>query len=401
MTLHGAGCCLIDYLYASVDFSSPAFAAARSRKEGDGGLAPGRLVFAEDFERFIGKPYDEALADLTGGATSDAHNLGGPSVVSLAHAAQLLKGGAAGTDHRVRFFGVRGGDETGLLVDRALGRLPFDEARVAIVDAATPRTDVLSDPRYDDGNGERTFINLIGAALSLRPEDLDDGFFDADLIALGGTGLVPPLHDGLTAVLRTARRRGAATAVNLVYDFRSELSAPGEKWKLGAKDDAYPYIDLLVADREEALKTSGRADAAAAIDWFLAAGVASAVVTDGSRDVLLASRGGLFAPQDLRAMPVSAAVNGELRAHPERRGDTTGCGDNFVGGLLASAMEQRAASPHSLDLVEACALAIVSGGFACFTVGGTYYEAKPGEKRERLLPYLAAYRDQLAKEGRA
>jgi hypothetical protein len=49
-----------------------------------------------------------------------------------------------------------------------------------------------------------------------------------------------------------------------------------------------------------------------------------------------------------------------------------------------------------LDLREACALGIVSGGMACFTVGGVYYESRPGEKRELLAPYLADYRRQLA-----
>ena len=211
MTLHGTGCCLIDYLYASVDFSSPAFAAARSRKEGDGGLTPGRLVFAEDFERFIGVPYAEALAALTGGAASDAHNLGGPSVVSLAHAAQLLTGGpsARADGDVVRFFGIRGDDDTGRLIREALDRLPFDETRVAVVDAATPRTDVLSDPRYDGGHGERTFINLIGAEGAFGPEDLEDGFYDADFVALGGTALIPRLHDGLPGILRAAGARGA------------------------------------------------------------------------------------------------------------------------------------------------------------------------------------------------
>jgi sugar/nucleoside kinase (ribokinase family) len=398
MTLHGTGCCLIDYLYASVDFSSPAFTAARSQREGDGGLTPGRLVFAEDFERFTEKPYEQVLAEITNGAESDAHNLGGPSVVSLAHAAQLLAGreprGAAA--HSVRFYGVRGDDETGELVSDALSRLPFDGARVSVVPAATPRTDVLSDPRYDGGHGERTFINLIGAAASFRSGDLEAGFFDADLVAFGGTGLVPPLHDGLTGLLKKAKHRGATTVVNLVYDFRSELSSPGKKWKLGTGDDAYEYIDLLVADREEALKTSGAADTEAAIASFLAAGVGAVVVTEGSRNVRLASRGGLFAPLEKQSLPVSVAVNEELREHPERRGDTTGCGDNFAGGLLVSVMEQLAAAPVGrLDLVEACIWAIASGGFACFTIGGTYYESRPGEKRARLEPYVEGYRRQL------
>ena len=392
MTLHGAGCCLIDYLYARADFSTEAFAAARSRTPGDGGLSPGKLVFAEDFERFAGEPYAAALARLTGGAAPDAHNLGGPSVVALAHAAQVREG----SGDSIRFFGARGDDATGDLVSAALARLPLDEARVETLPGATPRTDVLSDPGYDGGHGERTFINLIGTAGSYGPERLPEDFYDAEIVALGGTGLVPPLHDGLTGILRKARARGAATAVNLVFDFRNEQRLSGGKWPLGADDDAYPFIDLLVADREEALRTTGRNDTDAAIARFLELGVGAVVVTEGRRDIRLASRGGLFAPMSLRSLPVCEAVNEELAAHPERRGDTTGCGDNFAGGLLASALEQLAAAPRGkLDLAEACVWAAASGGFACFTVGGTYYEGRPGEKRERLLPYVDAYRRQL------
>ena len=54
----GAGCSLLDYICADVDFTSAAFAAYRSRDPGDGGLEPGMLVFGEDFERFAGRPLD-------------------------------------------------------------------------------------------------------------------------------------------------------------------------------------------------------------------------------------------------------------------------------------------------------------------------------------------------------
>lgn len=395
MIIHGTGCCLIDYLYAQVDFSSPAFLAARSLREGDGGLTPGRLVFAEDFQRFIKKPYNQALGELTGGREPTSYNLGGPSVVALAHAAQLLNGQGHGVD----FYGVRGTDSTARLIDQALARLPFHGVHLVEKDAATARTDVLSDPNYDHGHGERTFINLIGAAGKFYPSDLPNDFFDADLVAFGGTGLVPPIHDALTSLLKKVRSRGGWTMVNLVYDFRSDLTAPGQKWNLGIQDDAYPHIDLLVADREEALKTSGQSEVDAAIRWFLAQGVGAVIVTQGSRNIRIASRGGLFAPQELQSLPVCEAVNRELAEHPERRGDTTGCGDNFAGGLIAGLVQQLdAGSPSrgNLDLTEACVWANASGGFACFTIGGTYYEQRAGEKRERLLPYVQAYREQLA-----
>ncbi|MDR1302443.1 MAG: carbohydrate kinase family protein, partial [Treponema sp.] len=260
MVIHGTGCCLVDILYARSDFSTAAFQRALSRKEGDGGLTPGRLVFAEDFERFMGLPYENALSLITGGAEPSSRNLGGPSVVALAHAAQML-----GDKAEVRFFGIRGADTLSDFVESALRRLPFKEYRLLEKGGSSPRTDVISDPNYDNGHGERTFINLIGAAGSFHPEYLEDGFFDADITAFGGTGLVPPIHDGLTGLLKRARSRGAVTLVNLVYDFRSEITAPARKWKLGVKDDAYPYIDILVADRDEALKTSGTASTEEAI----------------------------------------------------------------------------------------------------------------------------------------
>ncbi|AEJ18298.1 carbohydrate kinase family protein [Gracilinema caldarium] len=395
MIIHGTGCCLIDYLYAKVDFSSPAFIAARSREAGDGGLSPGRLVFAEEFERFIVKPYQQALETITGGATPDRFNLGGPSVVALAHAAQML----AKPEYEVGFYGVCGTDNTAKLIETALEQLPFSLVKLTRKNGSTPRTDVLSDPSYDNGHGERTFINMIGSAAFFTPEDLQEDFFQADIITFGGTALVPPIHDALTDLLIRAKDKGALTFVNLVYDFRSELLHPNEKWKLGRYDDAYQYIDILVADREEALKTSGKPTIPEAIAYFLDRGTGSVVVTEGASHIHLASR----RPHTLqyRTMPVCEKVNRELEEHPELRGDTTGCGDNFAGGLLANVAEQLTAVSsgkfNEYDLEEACIWANAAGGFTCFVIGGTYYEQSPGEKRSRILPYVTAYREQLSR----
>ena len=392
MVIHGTGCCLADILYAHSDFSTPAFKRALSLREGDGGLTPGRLVFAEGFERFTGKPYDVALAEITGGPP-DSRNLGGPSIVSLAHAAQVL-GDAA----EVRYYGMRGSGEAGDFVEAALARFPFKEYRLTRKEGAEPRTDVISDPRYDNGHGERTFINLLGAASRFGPGDLDDSFFDAGIVAFGGTALVPLIHDGLTSLLKRARDRGAVRVVNLVYDFRSEAAFSGKKWKLGLMDDAYPLIDLLIADKDEALKTSGTPETGEALRWFLARGTGAAIITDGSRPVKFAASGkGFFSPVEQGSLPVCEAVNRELADYPERRGDTTGCGDNFSGGVITSLAEQLAATPRgNADLGECAVQGAVAGGFACFTIGGAFYEKYPGEKRALLAPYIEAYRNQLA-----
>jgi sugar/nucleoside kinase (ribokinase family) len=99
-------------------------------------------------------------------------------------------------------------------------------------------------------------------------------------------------------------------------------------------------------------------------------------------------------------MPLSTfPVSTKVIESQEKRGDTTGCGDNFVGGLIASVAEQlqrnRQAQP---DLQEALSWAVASGGFACLYVGGTYLEKEPGEKKEKVSVFQEAYLQQFEKE---
>ena len=91
MRIAGAGCSLVDFFYTNVDFGSDAFLKLRSRTRGDGGLEPGRLVFLDDFERYAGMPYRDAIRPLVGERAPDATNVGGPAVVPLILAAQLLR----------------------------------------------------------------------------------------------------------------------------------------------------------------------------------------------------------------------------------------------------------------------------------------------------------------------
>ncbi|MDR1175636.1 MAG: PfkB family carbohydrate kinase [Treponema sp.] len=439
ITIHGTGCCLIDFLYPATDFNAPAFREKLSLEDGDGGLAIGKLVFAENFEKFVKVSYESALKEIAGGTPS--HNLGGPAVVPIVHAAQVL---GSGVSARVCFYGARGDDETGCLVEEALVRAGFTPSNPpghvpAGQDAAhtkpdggvrpipgtlvtkaesggqrdgttasytltrckgpTPRTDVLSDPGYNNDHGERTFINLIGAAGEFGPEDLGDGFFDADIVAFGGTALTPKIHDSLSELLGRAKQRGARTVVNLVYDYRSEQAAPGKKWKLGKNDDAYPFIDLLIADRDEALRTSGCSSAVDAAGWFVKKGCGGAIVTEGTKPLRLTAGTRLFKPLAETELPVSEAINRELAAHPEKRGDTTGCGDNFAGGVIAGLAEEMdrrpAGTPDGIDLREICIPGIAAGGYACFTLGGVFYEKRPGEKRELLAPFVEAYKREV------
>ena len=387
MIVSGVGCCLVDRLYNHLSFGSDVFAPFLTRTKGDGGLAPGRLVFKEEFDRFAGVDFLRTLPQLTSGRQAETMNVGGPCIVALIHAAQL-----SGDAATCRFYGCHGDDEDGRFLRSALKKTPVDTTAFRLEKGdVTASTIVLSDPGYDNGNGERAFINAIGASWKYRPDELDDAFFASDAVVFGGTALVPQIHDALTELLAAARARGCFTIVNTVFDYRNEKAHPDRKWPLGKSDDSYRHIDLLITDHEEALRLSGTQSTAGALAFFRSNDVGAAVVTNGVRDVCVYSSGKRFAGIET-ALPVSEAVAGELKKGSA--GDTTGCGDNFAGGVIASTVAQLRQGNERLNLVEACRWGVVSGGFACFYTGGTWFEKYPGEKSNLLAPYYEKYLNQ-------
>lgn len=385
----GVGCCLVDLLYKDIDFSSGSFRPFISLKRGDGELTPGHLVFNEEFVEFTGSPFEAVLNQITGGRTPDKKNIGGPSIVSLIHAAQLTDPGNC----EVRFYGRGGNDDAGKYLVSALQETPVVLHDYQLTENITPSTVVLSDPSYDNGHGERMFINSIGAAWDYKPDDLDEEFFHSDIVVFGGTALVPVIHDHLTELLRKAKLNGCLTIVNTVFDFRNEKLNPDKKWPLGRSDDSYQYIDLLIADQEEALRLSGKKSTEAAIRFFLDKNVSALIITNGSNNISVYSNGQLFEPLALTELPVSHKVVDELKTNKD--GDTTGCGDNFVGGVIASIVKQLHSGVQHPNFREACYWGIVSGGFACFYMGGTWFEQKTGEKLSKIKPYYESYQQQI------
>jgi sugar/nucleoside kinase (ribokinase family) len=386
----GIGCCLVDQLFNDIDFGSDIIRQYLSKKRGDGGLTPGHLVFQEEFEKYSGSSFDIVLNKITGGRTHDKVNIGGPSIVSLINVAQLIDKAHC----EVRFCGRGGKDEIGHYLLSSLKKTPVVLKDYKLIDNRTPSTVVLSDPSYDNGHGERIFLNSIGAAWDYRPDELDDDFFNSDIVVFGGTALVPQIHDNMTSLLKKAKSRGCVTIVNTVFDFRNEKANPSKKWPLGESDESYKYIDLLITDREEAFRLSGEHDPQAAIRFFQDNMVSSLIITNGSKNISTYSDGRFFTTSGLREMPVSGKVIDELKI--AQGGDTTGCGDNFVGGVIASVVTQLQNGAKHPDLREACCWGVVSGGFTCFYMGGTYFEKNSGEKLAKIMPYYEAYKKQIS-----
>ena len=380
--ISGVGCCLLDRIYDNVDFQSEAIKKYLSQNAGDGGLEPGKLTFEEELERFSGDSFEtEILPLLTQGRKADKENIGGPCIVALINAAQL-----AWQESEVSFYGCRGDQQVGRDLMQKLCQTPVDLTHYRIQEGSeTASTSVLSDPNYDNGHGERTFVNTIGASWHYLPDEVNQSFYNSEICVFGGTALVPKIHQGLTAMLQKAKQHGSLTIVNTVYDFLNEKQNPGQRWPMGDGDEAYRFIDLLIVDHEEALRLSGCNDIPTSISFFQQKGATAVLVTNGARDVYLWADSPLFGRVPLHTMPVSAAVGEALKQG--RKGDSTGCGDNFAGGVIGSLARQMQNSQLStlnsqltLDLVESCKWGIVSGGFACFYYGGTYIEKQKGEK---------------------
>lgn len=394
MKINVLGCALMDHLFTGIHFDSPEIAPFLSICEGDGGITPGKLVFAEDLEKFAGKPCSEIIRTVSGGRPPDAVNLGGPGIVGAVNAAQLLPGMAA----EFHFYGAAGDDATGRAIREIASKTPLHLEHYAVFAGETPETDVLSDAHYHGGKGERSFINRIGAAGQVLPETLDRSFFEADILWFAATALLPGIHDAMTSLVKKGRAGGKLNIVSTVFDFRNEKKDPVRPWPLGESTETYQYIDLLIVDREEALRLSGERDLEKAAAFFARAGVSSLFITRGAEDFLVWSDGRLFrktgmdSPRCL-AFPVSALADRDMAEHPERRGDTTGCGDNFAGGVVASLVRQLldGARPGDLCFADAAAWGASSGGAACFYKGGTFLEKFPGEKCALVGRYAEDY----------
>ncbi|MCK5821023.1 MAG: carbohydrate kinase family protein [Bacteroidales bacterium] len=388
----GVGCTLVDSLYNNVSFSAQSFITHLSKAKGDGGLTPGHLVFKEEFEKFEGKAFDSTIRDIISDRNPDKINIGGPGVVPIIHAAQL----SDNKDCEYHIYGGRGDDSNGHFIKSLLERTTVVSNNYITLDNETPSTLVLSDPNYKN-SGERIFINSIGAAWNYLPRELDEDFFASDIVVFGGTALVPLIHDSLSELLEKAKSKGCLTIVNTVYDFRNEKANPNSKWPLGKSDNSYGNIDLLLMDLEEALRLSGKSNINDAMQFFRDKETGAVIITRGTENIVLYSKGSIFKAINHIEMPISDAVTKELKQGIASHGDTTGCGDNFVGGVIASLVSQLQSGISSPDLKEASAWGVVSGGTSCFYMGGMYEEKSDGEKRKMIEPYYKLYKKQIKK----
>lgn len=392
ITINATGCCLVDTILNGVDFESSAIKSYLSVNNGDGGLNPGELVFREKLEEYAGCSVDYIVDQLIDDHVSVEKNIGGPAIVALICVAQILME----MNVSFRFFQFHGDDENGEYIRRLLrDNVPqIDTSRYSAVKGATAETLVLSDPRFDGGKGERTFVNTIGTAGLFTPESLGEDFFEGEILVFGATALTPAIHKELTSLLRRGREQGKINIVTTVFDFFSESRNPDRPWPLGEGESSYPLIDLLITDYVEALRLSGTDSLHKAAEQFLSWGLPALVVTNGAEEVTYYATADsvLFEPSHPDTLPVLDLNDSRFYDDLAVSGDTTGCGDNFAGGVISHIAGALSKGDLPVSIGEAVRLGICTGASACFHLGGMWREKIPGEKKNVIDKLLSLYK---------
>lgn len=262
----------------------------------------------------------------------EAHSGGAPANVAV---------GAARLGLSTAFVGVVGEDEFGHLLARKLSvegietRLRFStQARTGLWFVAL------------DQDGDRSFFAPTGA------DSADKLIDDSDIARVpqarvfhcgSSAHVLPAAGQVLRRAVRSAKDRGMA--VSFDPNVRSHL------WRdLGDLTtlcrEIFPLCDLVKLSEDELQPCLGLGDPQEALDRLEAAGVKLACVTLGARGAL-ARRGKELAQVPAPRVDVV---------------DTTGAGDGFVAGLLAS-------DPFSAPLEPALRFACAVGSRVCTRLG--------------------------------
>jgi sugar/nucleoside kinase (ribokinase family) len=206
----------------------------------------------------------------------------------------------------------------------AIGRDPAGRALVDALrrDKVTVRATRVSGERTGrigvvvTFGGERSFVADRGAADGLRPADLQASWFAVDLLHLPAYSLIgAPLADAGRRAIELARERGALISLDLAS--AAPLLARGRRAAHRLVEEAGP--DLLFATAAEAEAFLGSYDVGGLLD-----AAPLAIVKRGPGGATLVARGS------------SAPLRFEVATPPLVATDTTGAGDAFDAGFLAS-----------------------------------------------------------------
>ncbi len=260
--------------------------------------------------------------------------------------AQVVPGGAAcntilgvaSLGGKTRFLGKRGQDEFGHLFENDLNRHRVDPF---LIQAPTPTGRVLSLITPDS---QRTMLTYLGASAEMTPAEIPDNVFEGAAVALI-EGYLVYNRDLFLHALQQARAAGAKIVLDLasftvVEENRDLLTAVVEE-----------YVDILIANEDEATIFTGCRDETAALA-VLAELAELAVLKLGARGSMVAAGGRVYPIEPMQADDVV---------------DTTGAGDLWAAGFLYGLVQ-------GMPLEQCGKLASACGYEVCRVLGASIPE---------------------------
>ena len=266
----------------------------------------------------------------------------------------ILACGLAKLGVRVGICAVVGRDLFGgYIADELARRGVATEGLVVVPDRATGLTVVLSTPE------DRGMLTVPGTIADLRAEAIDPALLaGARHVHVSSYFLQGGLRAGLPGIFDRVHEAGGTTSIDPNWD-------PNGTWD-GGLIDLLAKTDVFLPNAIEATRVARTSDLEAAVR-SLAARADLVVVKDGERGVIAGGAGALVRSPGIRATVV----------------DTTGAGDAFDAGFLASWLGGEPLE-RSLAVANAC------GSLSTLALGGVDGQVDMGAARAALSDQSSA-----------
>jgi sugar/nucleoside kinase (ribokinase family) len=249
---------------------------------------------------------------------------------------------------KARFIGKRGNDQLGILFEEAVKK---NNVEPVLTQSQTPTGRVLSIITPD---AQRTMFTFLGASSETAPEELvAEKFKGAAIVHIEGYMLFN--EKLIITALKAAKNSGALISLDLASFTVVEAA------KNILADLIHDYVDILIANENEAFAYTGKQDELEALT-ILARQSAIAVVKVGKRGSYIAHKGTVHI----------IGILGDGKAV-----DTTGAGDLWASGFLYGLIRNYP--------MEKCGFIGAACGYeVCQVIGAQIPEAG----WQRIKPYL-------------
>ena len=252
----------------------------------------------------------------------------------------------------VRMAAALGDDRFGQFLRERVLAEGLDDSGLIVLNGCKSSTSIV----LVQASGERRFLHFRGASALFSDEHVDWVRVKGVRFFHYASAFALPAFDGppLVRALRRARELGCSTSINVCWDVQG-------RWR-SILEPALAWTDVIFPNREEGKQLTGKSEPEAIAQHLRHAGVKTVVVKLGAEGCYVESDDDAFTSP---GFPVQAI-------------DTTGAGDCFAAGFLASLCRGR-------SLQEAARFANAAGALATMSLGG----ADSAPTRAKVLAFLA------------